>query len=186
VEKGLAIQKHIASLIPRMRSLPQPIIAAVNGPASGGGFALVLGSDIRLCTSSARFNAAFIRIGLSACDIGTSWLLPRLIGAARAQEIMLTGRIFDATEAARIGLVLDAVPDDVLLDAAYTKAEEIMLNTPLGVALTKEGMWSALEIPGLQAAIDMENRQQIMASFSDDARETRKAKAEGRPPTYQG
>jgi enoyl-CoA hydratase len=99
---------------------------------------------------------------------------------------MLTGRIFDAAEAARIGLVLDAVPDDVLLDAAYTKAEEIMLNTPLGVALTKEGMWSALEIPGLQAAIDMENRQQIMASFSDDARETRKAKAEGRPPTYQG
>jgi D-alanine-D-alanine ligase len=75
---------------------------------------------------------------------------------------------------------------DVLLDAAYTKAEEIMLNTPLGVALTKEGMWSALEIPGLQAAIDMENRQQIMASFSDDARETRIAKAEGRPPPYQG
>ncbi|MEY4220618.1 MAG: hypothetical protein RL280_902 [Actinomycetota bacterium] len=185
VEKGLAVQKHIASLIPRMRSLPQPIIAAVNGPASGGGFALVLGSDIRLCAASARFNAAFIRIGLSACDIGTSWLLPRLIGAARAQEIMLTGRIFDAAEAARIGLVLDAVPDDVLLDAAYTKAEEIMLNTPLGVALTKEGMWSALEIPGLQAAIDMENRQQIMASFSDDARETRTAKVEGRPPVYR-
>ena len=185
VEKGFAIQKHIASLIPRMRSLPQPIISAVNGPASGGGFALVLGSDIRLAAQSARFNAAFIKIGLSACDIGTSWLLPRLIGAARAQELMLTGRLFDADEAARIGLVVDVVPNEVLLDAAFAKAEEIKLNTPLGVALTKEGMWSALEIPGMQAAIDMENRQQIMASFSDDARETRRAKSEGRLPEYR-
>lgn len=184
MEQGFAVQKHIASLIPRMRSLPQPIIAAVNGPASGGGFALVLGSDIRLCAQSARFNAAFIRIGLSACDIGTSWLLPRLVGAARAQELMLTGRLFDADEALRIGLVVDAVPDDLLLEAAFSKAEEVMLNTPIGVALTKEGMWSALEIPGLQAAIDMENRQQIMASFSDDARETRRARAEGRAPTF--
>lgn len=185
VEKGFAIQKHIASLIPRMRSIPQPIIAAVNGPASGGGFALVLGSDIRLAAQSARFNAAFIRIGLSACDIGTSWLLPRLVGAARAQELMLTGRLFDAEEAARIGLVVESVPNDALMEAALAKAEEIKLNTPLGVALTKEGMWSALEIPGLQAAIDMENRQQIMASFSDDARESRRAKSEGRPPNYQ-
>jgi len=186
VERGFAVQKHIASLIPRLRSLPQPVIAAVNGPASGGGFALVLGSDIRISSATARFNAAFIRIGLSACDIGTSWLLPRLIGAARAQELMLTGRLFDAEEALRIGLVTDVVPQEVLLDAALTKAEEIKLNTPLGVALTKEGMWSALEIPGLQAAIDMENRQQIMASFSDDARETRRAKSEGRPAKYQG
>lgn len=184
VEKSFAVQKHIASLIPRMRSLPQPIIAAVNGAASGGGFALVLGSDVRLCAQSARFNAAFIRIGLSACDIGTSWFLPRLVGAARAHELMLTGRLFDAQEAARIGLVLDAVPDDALMDAAISKAEEIKLNTPLGVALTKEGMWSSLEIPGLQAAIDMENRQQIMASFSSDHRESLKARAEGRPPQF--
>ena len=186
VERGFAVQKHIASLIPRLRSLPQPVIAAVNGPASGGGFALVLGSDIRIAATTARFNAAFIRIGLSACDIGTSWLLPRLIGAARAQELMLTGRLFDAEEALRIGLVTEVVPQDALLEAALAKAEEIKLNTPLGVALTKEGMWSALEIPGMQAAIDMENRQQIMASFSDDARETRRARSEGRPAKYQG
>lgn len=186
VERGFAIQKHIASLIPRLRSLPQPVIAAVNGPAAGGGFALVLGSDIRIAATTARFNAAFIRIGLSACDIGTSWLLPRLIGAARAQELMLTGRLFDAEEALRIGLLVDVVPNEVLIDAALAKAEEIRLNTPLGVALTKEGMWSALEIPGLQAAIDLENRQQIMASFSDDAREMRRAKSEGRPPHFEG
>jgi enoyl-CoA hydratase len=186
VEKGLAVQKHIASLIPHLRSLPQPVIAAVNGPASGGGFALVLGSDIRLAASSARFNAAFIRIGLSACDIGTSWLLPRLVGAARAQELMLTGRLFDAAEALTMGLVTSVISESELLDVAFAKADEVMLNTPLGVALTKEGMWSALEIPGLQAAIDMENRQQIMASFSDDARETRRARLEKRPPKYSG
>lgn len=184
MEKGLAVQKHIASLIPRLRSLPQPVIAAVNGAASGGGFALVLGSDIRLCANSAKFNAAFIRIGLSACDIGTSWLLPRLIGASRAQELMLTGRLIGADEASRIGLVVESFPDEVLLDAAFAKAEEIMQNTPIGVALTKEGMWSALEIPGLQAAIDLENRQQIMATFSDDAREMRRARQEGRSPKF--
>ena len=185
VERGLAVQKHIASLIPHMRSLPQPIIAAVNGPASGGGFALVLGSDIRLAAREAKFNAAFIRIGLSACDIGTSWLLPRLVGAARAQELMLTGRLFSADEALQMGLVTDVVAGEELLTAAFAKASEVMMNTPLGVALTKEGMWSALEIPGLQAAIDMENRQQIMASFSDDAKEMRRSRMEKRPPTFR-
>lgn len=184
-QAGLATQKHIASLIPHLRSLPQPVIAAVNGPAAGGGFALVLGSDIRLASESAKFNAAFIRIGLSACDIGTSWLLPRLIGAARAQELMLTGRVFDAAEAARIGLVLDAVPGEQLLDVAFAKAEEIMRNTPMGVAMTKEGMWSALEIPGMQAAIDLENRQQIMISATADHQEAMRAFLEKRAPEYR-
>jgi enoyl-CoA hydratase len=183
-QAGFAVQRHIASLIPRLRSLPQPVIAAVNGPAAGGGFALVLGSDVRLASVTARFNAAFIRIGLSACDIGTSWLLPRLVGAARAQELMVTGRVFDAEEAYRIGLVVDVVDDAILLDAAMTKATEIMRNTPFGVALTKEGMWTALEIPSLQAAIDLENRQQIMASATADHREAMAAFIERRPPSY--
>jgi enoyl-CoA hydratase len=183
-QAGFATQRHIAALVPKLRSLPQPVIVAVNGPATGGGFALVLGSDIRLAAESARFGAAFIRIGLSACDIGTSWLLPRLIGAARAQELMLTGRVFDAAEAARIGLVVEVVADDQLLDLAYAKAELVMANSPFGVALTKEGMWSALEIPGLQAAIDLENRQQIMASATDDHREALRAFLDKRPPEY--
>jgi enoyl-CoA hydratase len=183
-QAGFAVQQHIARLIPHLRSLPQPVIAAVNGPASGGGFALVLGSDIRIAASTARFNAAFIRIGLSACDIGTSWLLPRLVGASRAHELMLTGRLFDAEEAARIGLVIEVVPDDTLEEAVLAKADQIMLNTPFGVALTKQGMWSALEIPGQQAAIDLENRQQIMASFTADAQEGMAAFLEKRPPNY--
>lgn len=183
-QAGFAVQKHIASLIPALRSLPQPVIAAVNGPAAGGGFALVLGSDIRLSSRSARFNAAFIRIGLSACDIGTSWLLPRIVGVARAQELMLTGRVFDAEEAYRIGLVVDLLDDDTLMDAALAKAAEIMRNSPFGVALTKEGMWGALEIPGLQNALDIENRQQIMASATADHREAMAAFVERRPPSY--
>lgn len=183
-QKMMAVQTHIASLIPKLRSLPQPVIAAVNGPAAGGGFALVLGSDVRLASRSAVFNAAFIRIGLSACDIGTSWLLPRLVGVARAQELMLTGRVFDAEEAYRIGLVVDIVASDTLLDCALTKAHEIMLNTPYGVALTKEGMWGALEIPALQNAIDLENRQQVMISATADHREALAAFLERRPPNY--
>lgn len=183
-QAGFAVQQHIASLIPAMRSLPQPVIAAVNGAAAGGGFALVLGADVRLAARSAKFNAAFIRIGLSACDIGTSWLLPRLVGVARAQELMLTGRVFDAEEAYRIGLVVDLLDDDTLLDAAISKAHEIMQNTPFGVALTKQGMWSALEIPALQNAIDLENRQQIMASATADHREAMAAFVERRPPRY--
>jgi len=183
-QQGFGVQKLIASLIPKLRSLPQPVIAAVNGAAAGGGFALVLGSDIRLAARSAKFNAAFVRIGLSACDIGTSWLLPRIVGVARAQELMLTGRIFQSDEAHRIGLVVDVVDDDQLLDAALAKAAEVMQNSPFGIALTKEGMWSALEIPGMQAAIDLENRQQIMASATKDHREAMTAFLERRPPSF--
>lgn len=185
VQRSFAVQKHIAGLMSHMRSIPQPIIAAVNGAAAGGGLALLLGSDVRIGAESSKFNVAFIRVGFSACDIGTSWLLPRIVGVARAQEMMLTGRVIDSAEAYRIGLIVDRVPDGELENVAITKAEQIMLNTPFGVALTKEAMWTALEIPAMQSAIDLENRQQIMASRTDDAREAMMAFMEKRPPNYQ-
>ncbi|MEZ5216601.1 MAG: enoyl-CoA hydratase/isomerase family protein [Ilumatobacteraceae bacterium] len=185
VQTSFTVQKHIATLMPHLRSLPQPVIAAVNGAAAGGGFALVLGSDIRIASRQAKFNAAFVRIGLSACDIGTSWVLPRLVGASRAQELMLTGRVFDADEAARIGLVVELADDpEALLELALQKAELVMANAPFGIALTKEGMWAALEIPAMQSAIDYENRQQIMASFTNDHREAMTAFLEKRPPEF--
>jgi enoyl-CoA hydratase len=184
VQQGFAVQQQIAALIPKLRRLRQPVIAAVNGAASGGGFALVLGSDVRIAAAGARFNAAFVRIGLSACDIGTSWLLPRIVGAARAQELMLTGRLFDAEEALRIGLVVATTPPDDLLPRAYESAELILRNSPFGVQMTKEVMWSALEIPGLQAAIDLENRTQIMTSFTEDHREAITAFVERRDPRF--
>jgi enoyl-CoA hydratase len=184
-QAGLRTQQHIARLIPHMRSLRQPVIAAVNGPAAGGGFALALGSDVRIAGASARFNVAFVRVGLSGCDIGVSWLLPRLVGASRAWELLLTGRIVDAAEADRIGLVTRVVPDEELLDAALETASLIAANSPMGVWMTKEVMWSQLEVGSLQAGLDLENRTQVMTSFTEDTREAMTAFVEKRPPSFQ-
>ncbi len=186
VQAGMATQKHIAALIPRLRALPQPVIAAVNGAAAGGGLALALGSDIRIAATSAKFNVAFVRIGLSGCDIGVSWMLPRLIGASRAWELMLTGRIIDAARAAEIGLVSTVVEDSALLDSALAIAAEIAANSPWGVAQTKEVMWSQLEVGSLQAGIDLENRTQILASHTPDMQEAILAFMEKRPAVFDG
>jgi len=161
----LANQEHMSRLILELRALPQPVIAAVNGPAAGFGLALALGCDIRYAASEAVFRAAFVNIGVSNCDMGVSWLLPRLIGASRSHELMLTGRRVDAEEAARIGLVADVIEQPRLLERALGSAEQIAALAPWGVRLTKRGMWSALEIPSELAAIEYEDRQQIMATF---------------------
>ncbi len=183
---GFATQQHIASLVPRMRSMPQPIIAAVNGAASGGGLALALASDIRIASSEARFNVAFVRLGLSGCDIGVSWILPRLIGASRAYELMLTGRIFDAAEADRMGLLTGVTAPDGLLDAALSEAGLIVANSPFGIKMTKEVMWSQLEVGSMTAGIDLENRTQILASTTGDMAEAIAAFMEKRPADFDG
>jgi enoyl-CoA hydratase len=170
VEKRFATQTHIASLIPRLRSLHVPVIAAINGPAAGGGLGLALGCDVRIAGASARFNVAFVRIGLSGCDVGVSWLLPRLVGASRAWELMLTGRVIDADEADRVGLVTRVVPDSELLASALETAALIVANTSWGIRMTKEVMWSQLEIGSLQAGIDLENRTQILSSLTEEHR----------------
>src|SRR4029079_18748282 len=143
----------------------QPVIAAVNGPAAGIGLALALGADIRFAASSAVFRCAFVNIGVSNCDMATSWLLPRLIGASRAHELMLTARRVSAEEAIGIGLVADVVDGPALAGRAVEAAEQIAALAPWGVRLTKQGMWAALEIPSEQAAVEYEDRQQIMATF---------------------
>jgi enoyl-CoA hydratase len=112
-------------------------------------------------------------------------MLPRLIGASRAWELMLTGRIIDAERAEHIGLVSAVVDDDTLLDTAMTIAGEIRANSPWGVAQTKEVMWSQLEIPSLQAGIDLENRTQILASQTEDMEEAMRAFLERRPADFQ-
>ncbi|MEL7158865.1 MAG: enoyl-CoA hydratase-related protein [Actinomycetota bacterium] len=168
-QQGMAVQQFIATLVPHFRSIRQPVIAAVNGAAAGGGFAIALASDIRLCAQSAKFGTAFVRLGISGCDIGVSWMLPRLIGASRAWELMLTGRVFDAAEADRLGLVTRVVADDELQAEALTVARQIAANSPMGVWMTKEVMWSNLEVGSLQAGIDLENRTQILASLTEDS-----------------
>ena len=180
----LANQEHMSKLVLGLRALPQPVIAAVNGPAAGLGLALSLGCDIRYASTTAVFRAAFINIGVSNCDMGTSWLLPRLIGASRSHELMLTGRRVSAEEALRIGLVADVVDDADLLGRAVEGAEQIAALSPWGVRLTKRGMWSALEIPSELAAVEYEDRQQIMATFSRAVPEAVGAFLEKRPASF--
>ncbi|MEZ5228371.1 MAG: enoyl-CoA hydratase-related protein [Acidimicrobiales bacterium] len=169
-QQGMAVQQFIAKLVPHFRATRQPIIAAINGAAAGGGFAMALASDIRICADNAKFATSFVRLGLSGCDIGVSWMLPRLIGAARSHELLLTGRVFDAAEADALGLVTRVVAPDQLLESAYETARLIAGNSPFGVWMTKEVMWSNLEISSLQAGIDMENRTQILSSGTEDSR----------------
>lgn len=185
VQRGMDLQQRIATLVPALRGLRIPVIAAVNGPAAGGGLALALASDVRIAARSARFNVAFVRIGLSGCDIGVSWLLPRWIGASRAFELMLTGRIVESDEAERIGLVTRVVPDDDLLDAAMDTARLICANSPTGVWMTKEVMWAQLEVGSMHAGIDLENRTQIMTSFTEDMAEAATAFLAKRPPEFR-
>ena len=180
----LANQQHMSTAILALRALPQPVIAAVNGPAAGFGLALALGSDIRYASSAAVFRAAFINIGVSNCDMGTSWLLPRLIGASRSHELMLTGRRVSADEALRIGLVADVVEPDALAERALEGATQIAASAPWGIRLTKRGMWTALEIPSEQAAIEFEDRQQIMATFGNALPEAVSAFLEKRPAEF--
>jgi enoyl-CoA hydratase len=180
----LANQQHMSTLILGLRALPQPVIAAVNGPAAGFGLALALACDIRYASPEAVFRAAFINIGVSNCDMGTSWLLPRLIGASRSHELMLTGRRVDAEEALGIGLVADVVGEARLLERAVEGAEQIASLAPWGVRLTKRGMWSALEIPSEQAAVEYEDRQQIMSTFGQAVPEAIGAFLEKRPAEF--
>jgi enoyl-CoA hydratase len=185
VPNGMRVQQHIAALVPRLRSMPKPVIAAVNGAAAGGGLALALASDVRVAGRSAKFNVAFVRIGLSGGDIGVSWLLPRLIGASRAFELLLTGRIVLADEADKLGLVSRLVDDDAVLDTALDIARLTIANSPYGVWMTKEVMWSQLEIGSMQAGIDLENRTQIMSSQTLDHPEAMRAFLEKRPPEFR-
>lgn len=155
-------QERYASLVTRMRAIPQPIIAAVNGPAAGAGFGIALGADIRLASPEARFIAAFIRIGLTSCDIGVTWLLPRAVGTSRANEIMLTGRAVGGEEAERIGLVSALHPAEELMPAARRLAAGIAQNGRMQTWMTKRGAWANLEAGSLAAAIELENRTQML------------------------
>lgn len=184
-QRGMAVQQHIAEVVHHLRAVRQPVIAAINGAAAGGGLAWSLACDVRYCADSAKFGTAFIRLGLSGCDMGVSWLLPRLIGASRAWELILTGRVIDADEADRIGMVSRTVPDDELMDRCLAVADEICGNSPFGTWMTKEVLWSNLEIPSLAAGIDIENRNQIMTSMTEDSSEAMQSFLARRPVSWK-
>jgi len=181
----LSRQDKAARSLAALRALPMPVIAAVNGAAAGGGFALALAADIRLASPAARFNAAFVRIGLSAGDLGTSWHLPRLIGPGRAAEIAFTGRFVEAEEAERIGLVNRIVPAETLLDETLAMAAEIATNSPGGVQLSKRALQSNLDTP-FWAALELENRGQALLTRGEDMPEALRAFKEHRAPVFTG
>lgn len=156
-------QEAYARLVTRLRALRQPVIAAVNGAATGAGLGLALACDVRLAAASASFSAAFIRVGMSSCDIGVSYLLPRCVGVSNAFEIMLTGREVPAQEAARIGIASRLVADADLLTQARALGQQVAAHEGFAVWMTKRGMWANLEAGSLQAALELENRTQILA-----------------------
>jgi len=168
--------------VSRLR-LAKPVIAAVAGYAVAGGLELALWCDLRVADETAVFGVFCRRWGVPLIDGGTV-RLPRLIGTSRAMDMILTGRAIDAEEAHRIGLVVRVVPDGEVVDAALETAELIAGNSPWGVRMTKEVMWSQLEISSLQAGIDLENRTQVLSSFTGDMQEAMAAFLEKRPPSF--
>jgi enoyl-CoA hydratase len=176
----------LADLVPAMRRMPQPVIAAINGAAIGGGMCLSLGADIRIAGESAYFRAAGINNGLTAPELGLSFLLPRAIGSSRAFELMLSGRDIGAEEAAQIGLVSRCVPDDQLLDQALDLADQINGWSTNGIQLTKRIMWAGLESGSLANAVELESHTQLYARLTtQNFEEAVEARKEKRPPEFK-
>jgi enoyl-CoA hydratase len=169
-----------------IRKLHQPVIGAVNGAAIGGGFCLAVACDIRIASEAAYFRAAGINNGLTASELGISYLLPRAIGSSRAFELMLTGRDVDADEAGRIGLVSRVVAPDALLDACYETAERIIGFSRVGVELTKRMLWSGLDASSLTAHMDHEGHAQLFVRMTtENFEEAIRARREDRAPVFR-
>jgi enoyl-CoA hydratase len=176
----------LADLVPALRRMPQPVICAVNGPAVGGGMCLTLGADVRIAAESAYFRAAGINNGLTATELGLSFLLPRAIGSSRAFEIALSGRDVSAEEAAAIGLVSRTVPDAELMDTALDLADQINGWSTQGVQLTKRMMWAGLETGSLAAALELESHTQLFVRLTTrNFEEATQARREGRKPVFE-
>ncbi len=176
----LRFQEMMASLPQALRALPQPVIAAVNGPAVGGGLALCLAADIRICSASATFGNAAIVLGLSGAEMGMSYFLPRIVGPSVAADWMLTGRTVAAEEAHRRGLVSELVDDERLVERALEIASQIAAHSPLGVQMTKRAIQTNADAPDLLAAIELENRNQVITHATEEAAAARRRWTEGR------
>ncbi|BBZ14047.1 enoyl-CoA hydratase [Mycobacterium branderi] len=182
---ALRSMEILDDVILALRRLHQPVIAAVNGAAIGGGLCLALACDIRIAASGAYFRAAGINNGLTASELGLSYLLPRAIGSSRAFELMLTGRDVDAEEAERIGLVSRQVQDDQLLDTCYAMAERIAAFSRPGIELTKRTLWTGLDAASLEGHMQAEGLGQLFVRLlTANFEEAVAARAEKRPPVF--
>jgi enoyl-CoA hydratase/carnithine racemase len=181
----LDLQQRAARALSAIHELPIPVVAAVNGAAAGGGLSLALSADIRIGSPAAKFNAAFVRIGFSAGDLGASWLLPRLVGPAKAAELAFTGRIVEAEEAERLGLLNAVSADGALMEDVLAMCAQIVANSPTGVRLSKSALRLNQET-SYAAAIELENRGQTLLTTTDDMREALTAFRAKRPPRFSG
>ena len=170
----MGFQEKMAGLAEAVRQLPQPVIAAVNGPCVGAGLALCLAADIRICSAEASFGNAAILLGLSGAEMGMSYHLPRIVGTSVAADWMLTGRTVSAAEADRRGLVSELVEPDRLADRAVELASLIAGLAPLGVQLTKRALQVNTDASSLSSALELENRNQVIAHATDEAAARRK------------
>jgi len=168
VPRLLILQKRFTDLVEKIHYSPKPFIAAVHGPATGGGLAVALACDIRIVTAQAKFGAVFMAVGATNTDLGISYLLPRYVGASRSAEILLTGRLVGGEEAERIGIATRLVDESELLDSSIQLATTIASHGAFQVWMTKETMWQTVDAPSLRHAIDMENRTQIMTNMAGD------------------
>ena len=173
-----------SQIVLTLRRIPQPVIAAVNGAAYGGGLCLALAADLRIAAASAAFNATGIVNGLTSTEMAAGWLLPRLIGASRANDLLLTGRRIDAGEAREMGLVSRVVDDGQVLAEALAMATDMCRFSPYGLAMTKDVLWASLEVGSLETAIELEDRNQLMLGFTENLQEAIRAFDAGREPIY--
>jgi len=177
-------QREFSGLVMRMRRCPQPVIGLLHGHAAGGGFSIALGCDVRIAAEGTKMNCAFIRIGLSGCEMGASYHLPRLVGTSVAAELLYTGRFIDAERALRVGLVSEVVPTDRLEAAGQALAEDMLATAPLGLRLTKECFWAAVDGNDLPSVVAMEDRNQVLTVANGDLAEGMQAFLDKRRPNY--
>ncbi len=185
VLRTLRTQTSIGNIYRKMRACPQPIIALGHGAAAGGGLSLMLAADVRYAAPGFRCNAAYIRIGLGGCDMASSYFLPRLVGASLASEMILTGRFIDAERALSAGLVSEIVAEDELLDRGLALAEEMLATSPWGLRLSKQALNLNIDAQSLDAAMAIEDRQQVILSATEDHKEALAAFLGKRPPAYR-
>lgn len=182
---ALHMQRGYSNLIRQMRRCPQPIIALVRGSASGIGFAIALAADVRYAASDAKMNVAMAKVGLTGCDVGISYFLPRVVGASNAAELMMSGRFVDAERALRLGLISDIATPQDLDELGNQLAGEMVRMSPAGLRMTKEGLNASLDGADLETVFALEDRGQVLclgAYLEEGAR----AFLEKRPANYCG
>ena len=184
IKRKLYHQWRISQIYVKMRKISQPIITIVQGAAAGGGFGFAMASDIRIASEDVKFINASINIGLSGADVGGSYFLPRLIGMSKAAEILYTGKIIDAKEAEKSGLVIKVVEKDDLLISALELAEEMLKKSPLGLRMTKQAINLSMDSPSLENILQLENSSIVLTFSSQDIKEASSAFFEKRDPKY--